>query len=283
MSNALEIVPGTTVPTIGLGTWRWGETPNLRSQEIAAVHAALEAGPRVIDTAEMYGSGASEDVIGEALSTTGNAENAFLVSKVLPYNASAGGTVAAAEGSLQRLGVDHLDLFLLHWRGGQPFSETIAGMEELLQAGKIGAWGVSNLDPADMSELLSLEGGTGCAVNQILYNPTRRGPELDLLPMMEQQDISVMAYSPVEEGRLMDEPGYQVFEQIASERSVTAATIALAWVIRSGNVCAIPMTRNPEHLLANFAAEEIELSAAEVSQIDRAFPAPNRPVPLEMI
>ncbi len=144
--RTVELVPGHDLPAIGLGTWRYGENPQLRSQEVAAIHAALESGPRVIDTAEMYGSGASEEVIGEALASTGNRQNAFLVSKVLPYNASRRGTVAAAEASLERLGVDHLELFLLHWRGGHPFEETVAGMEDLVSAGKIGAWGVSNLD-----------------------------------------------------------------------------------------------------------------------------------------
>ncbi|MFC0582228.1 aldo/keto reductase [Micrococcoides hystricis] len=281
--RTVELVPGHELPAIGLGTWRYGESPQLRSQEIAAIHAALESGPRVIDTAEMYGSGASEEVIGEALSTTGNAENAFVVSKVLPYNASAAGTVAAAEASLQRLGLERLDLFLLHWRGGHPFAETIAGMEQLVDAGKIGAWGVSNLDNQDMAELLAADGGSAVATNQILYNPTRRGPELDLLPFLADADISAMAYSPVEEGRLMSEPGYGIFEELADKYEVPAATIALAWVIRSGNVLAIPMSRNPEHIQANIAAEAVELAAADLQAIDRHFPAPSSPIPLQMI
>jgi diketogulonate reductase-like aldo/keto reductase len=232
----------------------------------------------VIDTAEMYGDGAAEELVGKA--TEGRRKEVFLVSKVLPHHATRTGTIDACERSLARLGTDYLDLYLLHWRGSIPLEETLAGFADLVRMGKIRYWGVSNFDTADMEELLRLPGGSDVATNQVLYNLTRRGVEYDLLPWCEQRNIPVMAYSPVEQGRLLKDP---VVMAIAALHNATPAQIALAWVLRQDRIIAIPKAGTPEHVKENRKALDIDLTEADLAELDRAFPPPTRKVPLEMI
>ncbi|WP_349879887.1 aldo/keto reductase [Micromonospora sp. HUAS YX12] len=275
--NAIELPSGQTMPVLGQGTWYLGESPERRQDEIAALRIGLDLGMTMIDTAEMYGGGASEELVGEAI--TGRRDDVFLVDKVLPSNASRRGTVQACRRSLQRLGVDHIDLYLLHWRGSHPLAETIEAFAELVDAGDIGQWGVSNFDVSDMTDLLEA-GGNSCATNQILYNLTRRGPEYDLLPWLREHGIPVMAYSPIEQGRLLGHP--QVAET-AARHGVTPAQVALAWVLRQDRVAAIPRSSNPEHTRENAEARDLQLSEEDMAALDTAFPPPTGPQPLEML
>ncbi|MFC3499965.1 aldo/keto reductase [Micromonospora krabiensis] len=274
---SIELPSGQSMPALGQGTWYLGERPARRRDEIAALHAGLDRGMTLIDTAEMYGDGASEELVGEAI--LGRRPDVFLVDKVLPSNASRRGTVQACRRSLQRLGVDHIDLYLLHWRGSNPLAETIEAFAELVDAGDIGQWGVSNFDLSDMTELLEA-GGSACATNQILYNLTRRGPEYDLLPWLREHRIPVMAYSPIEQGRLLGHP--QVAET-AARHGVTPAQVALAWLLRQEGVAAIPRSSNAEHTRENAEARDLQLSEQDMAALDRAFPPPAGPQPLEML
>ena len=269
----VSLPDGVKVPALGQGTWMMAETPGRRRDEIAALQAGIDLGLTLIDTAEMYGDGAAEILVGEAI--TGRRDRVFLVSKVLPENASRAGTVKACERSLKRLGADHLDLYLLHWRGRHPLAETVAGFEALVAAGKIGRWGVSNLDAADMAEL-----GARPATNQVLYNPGRRGIEFDLLPRCRRDTVPIMAYSPVEQGRILRHAGLL---RLAEARGVTAAQLVLAWVMRSGEVIAIPKAGTKAHVAENRAAADIVLTADELAAFDRMFPPPVRAWPLEML
>ncbi|MEC3895401.1 MULTISPECIES: aldo/keto reductase [Nocardiopsis] len=266
------------LPVLGQGTWGMGETASARADEVAALRHGLDLGLGLIDTAEMYGSGGSEEVVGEAI--RGRRDEVFLVSKVLPHNADRSGTVAACERSLRRLGTDHLDLYLLHWRGGHPLEETLEAFAELRDAGKIGAFGVSNLDTDDMRELRSVPGGEECATDQILYNLTRRGPEFDLLPWCREHGIPVMAYSPIEQGRLL---GDEVLGRIAEEHGASPAQVALAWILTDRNLCAIPKASRVEHVEANRAALDLRLTSDDLRALDERFPAPTGKVPLEIL
>ncbi|MGW9637099.1 aldo/keto reductase [Nocardiopsis alba] len=266
------------LPVLGQGTWGMGETASARADEVAALRHGLDLGLGLIDTAEMYGSGGSEEVVGEAI--RGRRDEVFLVSKVLPHNADRSGTVAACERSLRRLGTDHLDLYLLHWRGGHPLEETLEAFAELRDAGKIGAFGVSNLDTDDMRELRSVPGGEECATDQILYNLTRRGPEFDLLPWCREHGIPVMAYSPIEQGRLL---GDEVLGRIAEEHEASPAQVALAWILTDRNLCAIPKASRIEHVEANRAALDLRLTSDDLKALDERFPAPTGKVPLEIL
>jgi diketogulonate reductase-like aldo/keto reductase len=232
----------------------------------------------MVDTAEMYGSGASEVLVGEAIA--GRRDEVFLVSKVLPGHASRRGTVAACEGSLRRLGTDRLDLYLLHWPGPHKLRDTVAGFIDLMRAGKIRHWGVSNFDTDDVTELLSLPEGLGIATDQVLYNLTRRGIEYDLLPGCRIQGLPVMAYSPIDQGRIL---GHPALRQIAQRHGATSAQIALAWVLRQDGVAAIPRAGNPEHVRQNRAALDIQLTGQDLAELDRAFPPPTGPTPLEVL
>lgn len=269
---------GEAVPVLGQGTWYMGDDPRRRGAEIEALRTGLDLGMTLIDTAEMYGNGASEKLVGEAI--TGRRDEVFLVSKVLPSNASRSGTIAACERSLRRLGTDRLDLYLLHWRGNVPFAQTIEAFEELRQAGKIRHWGVSNLDINDFEELLETPGGNAVAVNQVLYNLSRRGIEFDLLPACQAQRVPVMAYSPIEQGRLAAWP---ILKRIAAERGVTPAQVALAWVLRQPGVIAIPKASSAAHVHDNRAALDLQLAATDLAALDREFLPPDGPEPLEMI
>lgn len=269
---------GAVVPVLGQGSWNMGEQPQRRRDEIAALHIGIELGMTLIDTAEMYGSGRSEELVGEAIA--GRRDDVFLVSKVLPDNASRHGAVKACESSLQRLGTDRLDLYLLHWRGGIPLEETLEAFDALVKAGKIRHWGVSNFDLADLEELYGLAGGTAVATNQVLYNLARRGIEYDLLPGCRKRGMPIMAYSPMEQGRLT---GHPELRRIAATHAITPAQVALAWVLRQDFVVAIPKTGRPEHVRQNRAALDVVLTSEDLSALDRAFPPPMRAHPLEMI
>lgn len=269
---------GEQVPALGMGTYRLGADPTRRQDEVAALRQGLELGLTLIDTAEMYADGGAEAVVGEAIA--GHRDEVFLVSKVLPFNSTTKGTVAACERSLQRLGTDHLDMYLLHWRGMQHLSETLEGFEDLQAAGKIRYWGVSNFDMADMQELLGLPGGSQVGANQVLYNPLRRGIEWDLLPWCQQRRIPVMAYSPVEEGRLL---GHPTLAEIGARHDATAAQVAIAWILRQPGLIAIPKSVSAEHLRQNREALDLQLKPEDLEAIDRAFPPPRGPVPLSVI
>ena len=272
---------GHEVPAIGLGTWYMGEGRATRTQEVDAIRAGLDAGLRVVDTAEMYGDGAAEEVVGEAL--TGRRDDALLVSKVYPHHASRDGVRRACEDSLRRLRTDRLDVYLLHWRGQYPLAETVEGFEDLVADGLIASWGVSNLDPEDMSELAAVPGGSACVTDQILYNLTRRGPELDLIPMLSTAQVPVMAYSPLEQSRILDAAGSQALEEVADRHGATPAQVALAWCVRDGDVLAIPKSASAERVRENAAAGDLELTEADLVALDEAFPAPDGPGPLETL
>jgi diketogulonate reductase-like aldo/keto reductase len=269
---------GETVAALGQGTWYLGESPQRRRHEIAALRLGLDLGMTLIDTAEMYGNGAAEKLVGEAIA--GRRQEVFLVSKVLPQHATARGTIAACEGSLRRLNTDVIDLYLLHWRGRVPLWETLDAFVTLIEAGKIRYWGVSNFDVIDMEELRMLPGGDEVATDQVLYNLTRRGIEADLLPMCQQRHVPIMAYSPIEQGRLLDHPGLL---RVAARHHATPAQVALAWVLRVEGAIAIPRSGTPEHVRDNCAALDVRFSKDDLAELDRAFPLPNGKVPLEML
>ncbi|MDO4887100.1 MAG: aldo/keto reductase [Actinomycetaceae bacterium] len=264
---------------IGIGTWYMGENPSLRDDEVAAIRYGLDGGLRVVDTAEMYGNGGAEEVVGEAIA--GRRENVYLVSKVLPGNASTSGVRRALEGSLYRLNTDYLDLYLYHWRGGFPLEETIRALEDAKDAGLIGAWGVSNFDVADMEDLADL--GVTPVTNQILYNLTRRGPEFDLIGLMRERSIDLMAYSPLEQGRLLSGEAGRQLARIAADLGTSPATLALAWVIRNPGTVAIPKTKSTARMAENIAAIELTLDADVLAELDRIFPAPSGPRPLDIL
>ena len=269
---------GREVPALGQGTWNMGDNTRRRSQEIKALQRGIDLGMTLIDTAEMYGEGAAEELIGEAI--RGRRSEVFLVSKVYPHNATRRGAVSACERSLGRLGVERIDLYLLHWRGSVKLSETLEAFAELKRGGKIAAFGVSNFDTSDMEEAWGLVQGKEIAVNQILYNLTRRGVEFELLPWLEKHRVPVMAYSPVEQGRLVKHPKLAA---IAKERNATAAQIALAWLLARPGVIAIPKAADLGHVEENRAAADLELSAAEMTALDGVFPRPKSRKALEMI
>jgi diketogulonate reductase-like aldo/keto reductase len=268
---------GESVPALGQGTWRMGEDPRKHGQEVAALQLGLDLGMTLIDTAEMYGDGGAERVVGEAI--RGRRDEVYLVSKVLPENASRPGTVAACERSLKRLGTQQIDLYLLHWRGSHPVAETLRAFQDLTEQGKIRSWGVSNFDLDDMEELTGLTGGDACVTNQVLYNLTRRGIEWDLLPWSQRHHMPVMAYSPIEQGRLLSHRG---LDAVVKRHGATPAQIALAWVLNSGSI-AIPRARADAHVRENRAAADIRLTEQDLADLDRSFPPPRRKEPLGML
>jgi diketogulonate reductase-like aldo/keto reductase len=269
---------GEKVPVLGMGTWGMGEARARAAAEVAALKLGLDLGMSLIDTAEMYGDGGAEAIVGKAVA--GRRDQVFIVSKVLPQNATRQGTVAACERSLRRLGTDRIDLYLLHWRGEVPLTETLAGFAALKQGGKISHYGVSNFDLADMQELWSLPGGNATATDQVLYNLTRRGIEWDLLPWCRAHGLPIMAYSPIEQGRLAS---HHVLRRLAERQGVTSAQLALASVLQQAGVIAIPKASSPEHVRQNCAALDIALGADELVALDKAFPPPSGPQPLAML
>lgn len=269
---------GEAVPVLGQGTWNMGEDRRLAGQEADALRLGIDLGMTLLDTAEMYASGGAEEVVAEAIA--GRREKVFLVSKVLPSNASRRGTEAACERSLRRMGVETIDLYLLHWRGGHPLADTVAAFEALKAAGKIRHWGVSNFDVDDMQELAAVPHGEAVQVNQVLYNLARRGIEYDLLPQARAHGLPVMAYSPVEQGALA---GDRRLAAIAARHGVTAGQVALAWLLGQAGVIAIPKATRAEHVRQNRAALDLVLAPEDLAEIDRLFPAPRSKRPLEMI
>jgi len=273
-----ELPAGDRVPVLGQGTWHMGEDRRRHADEVAALKLGIDLGMTLIDTAEMYASGGAETVVADAIE--GRRGEVFIVSKVLPSNASRRGVEAACERSLERLRTDIIDLYLLHWRGSVPLAETVAAFEALKAAGKIRHWGVSNFDTDDMEELAGLAAGGAVQTNQVLYNPRQRGIEHDLIPWCRQRGIPVMAYSPVGQGGLLRD---QRLTSIAGRHGVTAAQIVLAWVMRLDGVVAIPKASRPEHVRDNRAALHVALTADDLAELDRLFPPPRRKQPLEMI
>lgn len=269
---------GISVPALGQGTWYMGESARAEGAEIRALQVGIDLGMTLIDTAEMYANGGSEKVVGKAIA--GRRSEVYLVSKVLPSNASKRGVPNACEASLRRLGTDYLDLYLYHWRGGPDFSETIEALERLVDQGKIRHWGVSNLDVDDMEEWVAEENGDRVQTNQVLYNLTRRGIEFDLLPWLERRNVPIMAYSPIEQGRLLRHPA---LAKIAQRHNATPAQIALAWTLRKPNVIAIPKAGNEAHVKENRGSADLVLSAADLADLDAAFPPPTRKRSLEML
>ena len=279
----LELPAGGRMPALGLGTWKMGESAARRSTEIAAVRAAIEMGYRLIDTAEMYGEGGAEEVVGQAVADALRAgdvrrEELFIVSKVYPHNASRRGTPAACARSLARLGLDRLDLYLLHWRGEHPLAETCDALQALTVDGRIRQWGVSNFDVDDMDELAALT--SDCAVNQVYYSMAERGPEFSLLPWQRERGMPLMAYSPIDQGALAADAGLQ---EIAHWLGVSAVQVALAWVLAQPGVTAIPKAVREAHLHENLAAAELLLGPDVLAEIDRLHPPPRQKRPLAMI
>ena len=269
---------GEAVQVLGQGTWKMGEDSRRRAGEVNALKLGLDLGMTLIDTAEMYASGGAEEVVAEAIA--GRRDELFLVSKVLPSNASRSGVARACESSLKRLRTDRIDLYLLHWPGSVPLAETVEAFEVLKKAGKIRHWGVSNFDTDEMEELTGLPDGGNVQTNQVLYNLSRRGPEFDLAPWSRKLGIPLMAYSPVEQGALARNAR---LEAIAKRHDATPAQIALAWVMQQDGVIAIPKASRQEHVRQNVAALDIQLTGEDLAELDRAFPPPTRKRGLEMI
>ena len=268
--KTLVLPGGARVPALGMGTWMMGEQPSRRADELAALRHGIDLGMTLIDTAEMYGEGASEELVGEAI--RGRRDQVFLVSTVYPHNAGARSAPAACERSLQRLGVDCLDLYLLHWRGSIPLDETVDAFERLKAAGKIRHWGVSNLDLRDLRALYGARNGEHCAVNQVLYNLSRRGVEWDLLPACRARNMPLMAYSPLEQARLLDK---DELKSLAASLNATPAQLALAWLLRQDGVIAIPKSGNRQRVEENFGALDLTLDVGVLAALDRIFPPPD--------
>lgn len=267
-----------TVPALGQGTWGCGERASRREDEIAALRTGFELGLTLVDTAEMYAGGGAEELLGAALGS--RRDEMFLVSKVLPHNASARGTVEACRRSLARLRTDRIDLYLLHWPGSIPLDETLAGFDQLASAGEIRYWGVSNFDAANMAELAECHSRSDVAANQVLYNLTRRGVEHDLLPWCAANQLPVMAYSPIEQGRLLEHPDISA---VARRHDATPAQVALAWVLRRDDMCTIPKAASPAHVRDNHGALDVVLTEDDLAALDHAFPPPTEGQPLEML
>lgn len=269
---------GEPIPVFGLGTWMMGESEKMRADEVDALKLGLDLGATLIDTAEMYGDGEAEAIVGEAIA--GRRDGLFIVSKVLPENAARKDTIAACERSLRRLRTDRIDLYLLHWRGSTPLQHTLDAFLQLQRDGKIRHWGVSNFDTDDMEELVSLPGGEACATNQVLYNLKRRRIEYDLVPFCRDRGVPVMAYSPIEQGRLL---GVAALKEVASRHGVSTAQVALAWLLGKPATIVIPKATKPAHVRDNFAALDLKLTADDLAVLDRAFPPPERKYALEML
>lgn len=283
LTHQVTLKNGRRVPAIGQGTWYLGDRTETRAREIEAIEAGIDAGLTLIDTAEMYGNGRSEDLVGEAIRPF-KRENLFLVSKVLPENAGRRSMRHSLEQSMKRLGTDYLDLYLYHWRGSIPLRETVACLDKLKEEGLIRDWGVSNFDIDDMEELAGLDTKRHCQVNQVLYHTGSRGIEFSLLPWMRKHEVALMSYCPLAQGgtlkrHLMENP---TLKKLAEKYDATVAQIMLAWNIRNGHTIAIPRSSRKEHTLENAAADQIELTKEDLAAIDRAFPKPTKKEWLDM-
>lgn len=278
--RTVQLPGGETVAALGQGTWYMGERRGEAAKEADALRLGIELGMTLIDTAEMYASGGAEEVV--AAASAGIRDRLFIVSKVLPQNASRSGVPAACERSLKRLKTDRIDLYLLHWRGGHPLAETVAAFEALQAADKIRYWGVSNLDTTDMEELLGVPGGAGCAADQVLYHPDSRGIEFDLLPWCADHKIPVMAYSPLghQVRRLL---GSAALQAVARRHDATPAQVTIAWGLRSGNVISIPKAADAAHVRENAGAAAIRLTEEDLAAIDAAHRPPRRKLGLDLL
>jgi diketogulonate reductase-like aldo/keto reductase len=276
--KTVRMSSGDLVPALGQGTWCMGEDASLRDQEIAALRAGLDMGLRLIDTAEMYADGRTESLVGQAIE--GRRDEVFLVSKVYPHNASRKAMRKSCTDSLRRLKTDRIDLYLLHWPGSIPLEETVDAFTRLQRDGHIRSWGVSNLDRSGMDELWAVPGGAGLQTNQVLYNLTRRGIEWDLLPWMRKRGVPLMAYSPLEQGRLAGQRGLAEFGR---RHGMTAAQAALAWLLARDDIIAIPKTSSLSRLAENAGALAHTLDTVALAELDRLFQPPRGPVPLEML
>jgi diketogulonate reductase-like aldo/keto reductase len=278
MIRSLPLPSGERIPVLGQGTWEMGEDPAERQEELRSLRLGLDLGLTLIDTAEMYGDGAAEELVAEAID--GRRDEVFLVSKVLPANATRHGTIEACERSLRRLRTDRLDMYLLHWRGQLPLAATIEAFGELAEAGKIRHWGVSNFDAVDLAEVVMLAGGDAVETDQVLYNLAHRGIEFELLPWCRDWGLPIMAYSPTDRGELV---ANDTVVEIAERHDATPAQVALAWVLRHDDVCAIPKAAMHEHVRENRGALDLRLDREDMKLLDAEFPPPTRPQPLEMI
>jgi diketogulonate reductase-like aldo/keto reductase len=276
--RTIELRSGQKMPVLGQGTWGFGDRGKGRAEAVAALRHGIDRGMTLIDTAEMYGEGGAEEIVGEAIA--GRRDEIFLVSKVYPHNASRKGAIAACERSLKRLATDRIDVYLLHWRGGETLADTIAAFETLQRDGKIGSYGVSNFDTDDMAELWRVPGGDATTTNQVLYNLTRRSAEFDLLPWCRSHGVPIMAYSPIEQARLLSHAG---LKKLAAKRGVTPAQLALAWLLHQDGVVVIPKAGQIKHVDENAAALDIKLSAEDLAALDREFPPPKRKTSLAML
>lgn len=274
----LTLRNGARVPALGLGTWGMGERRGSRSAEVKALQLGLDLGLTLIDTAEMYGEGGAEEVVGDAIA--GRRDEVYVVSKVYPHNASRSGAIAACERSLKRLRIETLDLYLLHWRGSIPLDQTVEAFEKLKADGKIRAWGVSNFDPSDMADLARAAPQGACVANQVLYHLGSRGIEWDLLPECRQQGIAIMAYSPLGQAGILRNG---TLKAVADKHGVSPAAVALAWVLRHEHVFTIPKAASLEHVRANAAAADLVLDEEDLASLDKAFPPPSGPEPLAML
>jgi diketogulonate reductase-like aldo/keto reductase len=275
--RTVRLPAGEEVAALGQGTWYMGESAHKREAEVRALRAGIDLGMTLIDTAEMYADGGAEQVTGEAI--RGRRDEVFVVSKVLPSHASRQGTITACERSLRRLGTDRIDLYLLHWRGNYALEDTLTGFEALLEAGKIRYWGVSNFDVEDMEELVA-SGGEAVATNQVLYNLSRRGIEYDLLPWQAERGVPSMAYSPIEQGRILGKPA---LAEVAKRHGASPAQVALAFTLRRSDVISIPKSSSLEHVRDNAKAIDIALTEDDIATLDAAFPPPRRKSSLEML
>lgn len=278
MTRLVTFADGTTVPALGQGTWEMGDDPAWRDEEQQALERGIDLGMTLIDTAELYGDGRAERLVGEVIA--GRRDEVFIVSKVRPENASEMKMMLSCEKSLERLGIDRIDLYLLHWEGRVPLEETIDAFRELIDEGMIARWGVSNLDLRTMERLMEIDGAEDCASNQLLYNLGARGVEFDLLPWMQSRDMPMMAYSPLGRGGLLEHP---LIEDIADRHSASPAQVALAAVLRNDGIIAIPKASNVEHVEANADALEIQFDLEDLERLDQAFPPPTQETSLEMI
>jgi diketogulonate reductase-like aldo/keto reductase len=274
----ISLPSGAMIPTFGLGTWRMGESARRRAEEVAALAHGLSLGVTLIDTAEMYGDGEAERIVADAVGS--RRDEVFIVSKVLPENSTRRGTIAACERSLKRLKTDRIDLYLLHWRGSPPVEETLEAFTVLVATGKIRHWGVSNFDIGEMGELWESVGGRAVASNQVLYNLTRRGIEFDLKPWLHERKIPIMAYSPIEQGRMLD---HATLREVAARHDAMPAQVALAWFTRQDNVIVIPKVGTRAHVEEDLGALDLRLTRDDLACLDRAFPPPKKPQPLDML
>ena len=278
MGNRVTLPSGESIPSMGLGTWHMGERIGNPKTEVDALVRGLDLGAALIDTAEMYARGGAERVVGSAIK--GRRDEVFIVSKILPHNASFDGTIRACENSLQRMEIESIDLYLLHWPGNHPLEYTVSAFEQLKTDGKIRHWGVSNFDTSDMQELYGIPEGKNCQINQVLYNLSRRGIEWDLLPWCRSMGLPIMAYSPIEQGRLLEN---KKLKALASEIGVSAAQLSIAWSIRKSDTITIPKASNLEHVSQNIDAWTMKLESATLDELDKLFEPPVRKKGLDIL